>query len=410
MEKAVSRIELLEAMRQQGLPAITAFLQKRLKKEWVLLDDQGKVIYTSSAFHQPADLGLVLSTGISELYKEKSKKFIRCLADGSPGLIVAVADVSQDEIEPIRGIFDTAGLAAMFYLQSQQEAHRRFTTVETNFMEQLFGSGDRPKNDFLSLGHFNLNNDKPYVIQLIHLIGEVDRKKANRVVERMVLYTESNHLPSMRPIYWRGDLVHIIPALYKSETFELRKEWPELRVSEVFREIVAKELAVDLAIGIGRIYPLCELDKSYREARIALAFKGVLQEGGYVQRFADMGFFRYIFSRGIEENKRDVYGLLGPIIDYDNQKNANFLKTLRILLDSGLNWKKTAEKCGVHVNTIYYRIECMEKLLDRDLQSAENKFELFVALKIWDVLNTLGAVDDAYVGLLDKTAGKNGKE
>jgi len=64
----------------------------------------------------------------------------------------------------------------------------------------------------------------------------------------------------------------------------------------------------------------------------------------------------------------------------------------------------------VHVNTIYYRVERIEKLLGLEVQNAAHKFELFVAIKIWDVLKSLGVLDDAYVGFLDKTAGKNGGE
>jgi len=408
MEKTVSQLELLGTVREQGLAALIEFLQKKLKRQWTLFDEQGKVLCSNPGFRQPSSLYRVLPAGTREFY-DVSGIFYYGLTE-KPQALLAAVECAADSVAVVRQILEGTGLAAAFYLQSQQTAHRLFESVETDLMEQLFGDGDRPREDFLSLGHFNLNRDKPYVIQLLQPKAKIERKQLHQIVERMVVYTENNQLPSMRPIYWRGNLVHIIPALYENETFELRKEWPELRVSEVFRDIVAKELKIDLAVGIGQIYPLSQLDASYREARIALAFKGISTQGGYVQRFSDMGFFRYIFSRGHEENKRFVYDRLGPILSYDNQKNASFLNTLRILLDNGLNWKETAEKCGVHVNTIYYRIERMEKLLGCDLQNAAHKFELFAAIKIWDVLKALGILDDAYVGSLDKAAIKNGGE
>lgn len=408
MEKIVSKLDLLKAVREQGLPEIVAFLQKRLKREWAVFDGQGKVLCRSQGLRQPLDLYRVLPAGSREFYDERGI-FLYGLTE-KPQPLLAVVECAAESIAVIRQVLEVTTLAMAFYWQSQQEAQRLFESVETDLMEQLFGGESHLYNDFLSLGHFNLNKDKPYVIQLLQPKGEFERNQIQQIVERMVVYTESNQLPSMRPIYWRGNLVHIIPALYENETFEIRKEWPELRVSEVFKDIVAKELGAELAVGIGQIYPLNQLEASYREARIALAFKGILAEGGYVQRFSDMGFFRYIFSRSQEENRRYVYDRLGPILSYDNQKNASFLNTLRILLDNGLNWKDTAEKCGVHVNTIYYRVERIEKLLGFEVQKAAHKFELFVAIKIWDVLKALGVLDDAYVGFLDKAAGKNGGE
>lgn len=408
MEKIVSKIDLLKSVREQGLPGIVAFLQKRLKREWAVFDEQGKVLCCSQGLRQPLDLYRVLPVGSREFYDERGM-FLYGLTE-KPQSLLAVVECAIESVEAVRQVLELTTLAMAFYWQSQQEAHRLFESVETDLMEQLFGGESQLHNDFLPLGHFNLNKDKPYVIQLIQPKGKIERNQIQQIVERMVVYTESNQLPSMRPIYWRGNLVHIIPALYENETFEIRKEWPELRVSEVFKDIVAKELGIELAVGIGQIYPLSQLEASYREARIALAFKGILTGGGYVQRFSDMGFFRYIFSRSQEENRRYVYDRLGPILSYDNQKNVSFLNTLRILLDNGLNWKETAEKCGVHVNTIYYRVERIEKMLGLEVQNAAHKFELFVAIKIWDVLKSLGVIDDAYVGFLDKTAGKNGGE
>lgn len=408
MENIVSQLDLLGAVREQGLAALVDFLQKKLKRQWALFDEQGKVLCSSPGLRIPAALYRVLPAGSREVY-DADGIFLYGLTE-KPQALVAAVECAAESVLVVRQILEVTALAAAFYWQSQQAAHRLFESVETDLMEQLFGDGDPSCDDFLPLGHFNLNRDKPYVIQLLQPKAKIERKQIQQIVERMVVYTESNQLPSMRPIYWRGNLVHIIPALYENETFELRKEWPELRVSEVFRDIVAKELKIDLGVGIGRIYPLSQLDASYREARIALAFKGILSAGGYVQRFSDMGFFRYIFSRSHEENKRYVYEQLGPILAYDNQKNASFLNTLRILLDNGLNWKETAEKCGVHVNTIYYRVERIEKLLGFEVQNAAHKFELFVAIKIWDVLKSMGILNDAYVGSLDKTAIKNGGE
>jgi DNA-binding PucR family transcriptional regulator len=130
----------------------------------------------------------------------------------------------------------------------------------------------------------------------------------------------------------------------------------------------------------------------------------VAGEAGFVQRFCDLGFFRYIFLQSNTVIINHVVDKLGPIINYDNGKDGQLMATLRILIDNGFNWKETAAKCNVHVNTIYYRVERIEKLLSIKLNNTESKFTLYVALKSWDILTELGEIDNYYIGSIGKIA------
>jgi hypothetical protein len=392
---------LLETTTEQGLPAVVSYLQKQLQKEFMIIDHQGKYHYASNCFIENKDIHTLFTTMNSKeqtVYTEEKKTLISRIGNHEVYLFVVVKPVAKDELNQVSSLLDSTRLSLSFCLNTIVEAQMKFSKIENDLMEMLFVRKSENSNDFLPFGHFNLNSDKPYVIQLIHVDQINDPININDVIDHLVEYTEKNNLPSMRAIFWQNNLVHIIPALYKSETFELREEWPEIRVSEIFRKSAEQKFNIKVSIGIGQVYPLCELYKSYTEARIALIFKHLMSNTGYVQRFKDLGVFRYIFSQDMQITKNHVLRSLGPILDYDNQKHSDLLSTLRILVTNGFNWKDTAVKCNVHVNTIYYRVERIEKLLTIDLTDEDAKFNLFVVLKLWDVLNTLGIIDDAYVG------------
>lgn len=405
MEDMPQCLRILEKTKRQGLVAVISYLQKKFKSSFLIIDNQGEELYNSGLLLEPAMRLAILTGKTPEWYEAVQQTFVWRLGRESACLFLVVRPVAKASLPDVTTVLQDIKLALAFYLHLQVEEKTRFIKIEHDLMEVLLGPKHGENIDeFLPFGHFNLNIDKPYVIQLIHLEQVQDPVTIRGVIDHLDEYAKKNKLPSMRAIYWQDNLVHIIPALYKSETFELRQEWPEVKVSEVFRKSAEQKFGIKICIGIGQIYSLSDLFKSYTEARIALTFRRLLGDCGFVQRFADLGCFRYVFSQDVEISKKFVMDNLGEIIRYDNQKQADFLNTLRILVDNGFNWKETAEKCNVHVNTIYYRMERIEKLIHRKLQDSDTKFDLFVALKLWDVLISLGALDDYFIGTIRETA------
>ena len=72
--------------------------------------------------------------------------------------------------------------------------------------------------------------------------------------------------------------------------------------------------------------------------------------------------------------------LLGPVGEYDAHKKTNLLRTLNLFLANGGHWQRTARSLNIHVNTLRYRLACIERLTGRDLNSMETRVDLFLAL------------------------------
>jgi PucR family transcriptional regulator, purine catabolism regulatory protein len=78
--------------------------------------------------------------------------------------------------------------------------------------------------------------------------------------------------------------------------------------------------------------------------------------------------------------------VLGPLVDRDNQKSSELVASVRAFIEAGGRWEPGAEKLGVHRHTLRYRVRQAEELLGRDLSSAEDRLEVWLALKASDLL------------------------
>jgi DNA-binding PucR family transcriptional regulator len=73
--------------------------------------------------------------------------------------------------------------------------------------------------------------------------------------------------------------------------------------------------------------------------------------------------------------------LLAPLEDYDAQHGSALVDTLRSFLECGGRWQETADLVHVHVNTLRNRLERVESLTDRRLDSTSDRVDLWLALQ-----------------------------
>ncbi|MFZ0371458.1 MAG: helix-turn-helix domain-containing protein, partial [Halobacillus sp.] len=71
---------------------------------------------------------------------------------------------------------------------------------------------------------------------------------------------------------------------------------------------------------------------------------------------------------------------LEPIIQDDLKHNANLLETLRVYLSCTGSKKETADRVFVVRQTLYHRLEKLEKLLGSDFMESEKRQVLEFAL------------------------------
>jgi purine catabolism regulator len=82
-----------------------------------------------------------------------------------------------------------------------------------------------------------------------------------------------------------------------------------------------------------------------------------------------------------------VAAVLGPLIDRDTERSSELVPSVRAFIEAGGRWEPGAESLNVHRHTLRYRVRLAEELMGRDLTNAEDRMEVWLALKAAEVLS-----------------------
>ncbi|MFI9170006.1 PucR family transcriptional regulator [Streptomyces lincolnensis] len=170
-----------------------------------------------------------------------------------------------------------------------------------------------------------------------------------------------------------------------------------LRPSQPWRPVVERlcGLALSLApravVTVGsEVADLSDTARSFREAaRVAEATPPgqPLPTDRSFHELSDIGLHRLLYALR-EDTRIQEYTehQLGRLIDHDAQHGTDLLTTLRHYLDAAGNKTTAARRGGLSRETMYQRLRTVERLLDRDLESGEQRTELHVALTALDAV------------------------
>ena len=75
------------------------------------------------------------------------------------------------------------------------------------------------------------------------------------------------------------------------------------------------------------------------------------------------------------------------VLSTETDANRRLRATLATWFEEGMSWGKTAQRLGVHQNTVIYRARRAEELLGRPL--TERRLELEAALRLADLQDAL---------------------
>lgn len=130
--------------------------------------------------------------------------------------------------------------------------------------------------------------------------------------------------------------------------------------------------------------------RSFREAtRVAEATEPgrPLPPGRSYHERSDIGLRRLLFALREDPRIQDyAERRLGRLADHDTRHGTDLLTTLRHYLDAAGNKTVAARSGGLSRETVYQRLRTIERILDCDLESGEERTELHVALTALDVL------------------------
>jgi len=151
------------------------------------------------------------------------------------------------------------------------------------------------------------------------------------------------------------------------------------------QEMTSRNWEIGVAFGIGRVkLGLGNVHKSLQEAVKCLKFIQSYNWENPILSYSDLGIQRFILQNQEEEVIEFINEVLGPLIDYENSRKGDLLKTLYMYLEGNQNVKRTADAMHVHINTLSYRLKRIEEILSVDLTDSKQLLNIHLAVSIFE--------------------------
>jgi PucR family transcriptional regulator, purine catabolism regulatory protein len=151
------------------------------------------------------------------------------------------------------------------------------------------------------------------------------------------------------------------------------------------RETLAERHA-DLRAAASRVAPSTALRRSFHEARCALEAAALStpngDPGAHVASYRDLGSFQLLLSLQDDDALRLFCdSVLGPLENGGGEYGDELLRSLEVFIEQNGQWERAARELFCHRHTLRYRIRRIEELTGRDLTSARDRIEFWLALR-----------------------------
>ncbi|MCR2803984.1 PucR family transcriptional regulator [Paenibacillus soyae] len=291
-------------------------------------------------------------------------------------------------------ILDSASLSIAQDLLRRRYMEERKLYSQTLWVDDLLHLRIRDEEQIKALigPDFKRNNELPYYVCLI----EIER--------------EAEGLPSATPDFG-DDALGLHLSLAARSIFEQQAFHPLItlqnnrlvviafdrmptkpakdRLRHAFRSLggMKDEEDIKLVVGVGqaqRGYMNAYL--SYQEAIQAISLSRTMRSE--LLFFDELGVFQLLFRIADKQALRAfMQGSLGPLIDHDEARGSELLRTLKVYLDHDGSKQLAAQRLFIVRQSLYYRLEQIETLLGKDFMEPEKRLALQVALRVYQLLN-----------------------
>jgi purine catabolism regulator len=152
-------------------------------------------------------------------------------------------------------------------------------------------------------------------------------------------------------------------------------------------------LGPGLRVGVGRAVAGSHARRSFHEGRCAveaLALGVVGEQNGSAHAngrvrlatYKDLGSFQLLLSLQEDESLRLFCdSILGPIEASEGHYGGELMRSLEAFIEENGQWERAARRLYCHRHTLRYRIKRVEDLTGRNLSSARDRIEFWLALR-----------------------------
>jgi purine catabolism regulator len=390
------------SLENRGLPAIAEALLQILGKS-VVIQDEGMAVQalalTEACPYAPAELQAMLSCRtalhqwlLNQTLDSKAPpvadlaldddQWGRCVAavviEGKLGGYLSVLGPREDLDDLDRLAAERGALVCAVELAKQRAVEAAENRLRSDFLDVLLTAGAAEGRALsrraLEMGY---DLDKEHVVVLFGLGEHPSRVLSLLASEFRSCLLNTGVRAFLSP--HEGDLA----ALCSADDPFLLHHIPE-HVHAARKRIA--QLAPDVRIGVGIGRPgegLAGLRRSFVQAQESLSLARDLFDGERILSFGDLGLYHLLCQlRSCEELLGFYEQTLSPLVAYDAGHDTELVPTLEAFFAHHGNVSQTAGSLFLHRNSLLYRLERICEITEMDLDDADDRFSLQLALKL----------------------------
>lgn len=263
-----------------------------------------------------------------------------------------------------------------FELFREKTAYEINRELETNFFNCLFGKGEKSEKELMvRAGYYGYDLSKPYFLVVFELKEreEKQRREFFNCLQSEVTKNFSGSICLEKEGLFLGLLRFFENSRQSHQSLALKF------TQEFLKKANEKFGPLSVALG-GLCTKIADYPLLFSQAKKALALNKATPHPTPIIFADNLGSLGLLYElRDHKALASFVQEELGPLIAYEEKYHSGFLETLQVFLETGGAFKETAALLHTHVNTIRYRLQRIEEILEVNLKEAKKRFELQLA-------------------------------
>ncbi|EPF4506901.1 PucR family transcriptional regulator [Enterococcus faecalis] len=281
---------------------------------------------------------------------------------------------------------DQAILVLTFMLFKNQKIAESFEHLKTDFLDRLLDTHQEALSkhqNWLELWkNYRLINSDYYQLAIVYGVTKPENETHIRYQQaegQLIFQWLKEQLPEILP----DVALFKLKNQNKSILIFQSKKNDHLMILQNLAERLQQALPITIRFALGNAYEnLEDLPNSYIEASSTLEASLHAQKTATVQLFHPKGLAGLFEKIGTEDVEYFCQQQLKELAYPTEPTLQELRKTLKVFLDFNCEITKTANALYLHRNTIKYRMNQCEKLLDTSIQEPETSLLLRVALEL----------------------------
>lgn len=281
---------------------------------------------------------------------------------------------------------DQAILVLTFMLFKNQKIAESFEHLKTDFLYRLLDTHQEALSkhqNWLELWkNYRLINSDYYQLAIVYGVTKPENETHIRYQQaegQLIFQWLKEQLPEILP----DVALFKLKNQNKSILIFQSKKNDHLMILQNLAERLQQALPITIRFALGNAYEnLEDLPNSYIEASSTLEASLHAQKPATVQLFHPKGLAGLFEKIGTEDVEYFCQQQLKELAYPTEPTLQELRKTLKVFLDFNCEITKTANALYLHRNTIKYRMNQCEKLLDTSIQEPETSLLLRVALEL----------------------------